>query len=130
MDEIRVLLGETLTRIPKLLDYESVPEPLWADDTGRLTRDGDFSGTFIGYFTTLNLSIGDTTQEEYSLLCQMFQVSSAPICTVSYIREDTGELYQESFYGVALKAKKDRYLGKYKSFEISLTAISKRTYEV
>ncbi len=127
--ELKVKLDGVLTRVPKLIDYESVPEPGWGDDTGRDNRVGDFSGTFIGYFTNLNLNIGPTTSDEYKTLCRMFERSTGPICTVSYEREDTGELYEEDFYGVALKAKKGRYDGEYKGFQIQLTATKRRTFE-
>lgn len=126
MKEVEVLIDSTYTRIPKLLDYELIVEPLWADDTGRKSREGQFSGTFIGYFTNLNLTIGPTTQAEYTILCNMFQKSIAPICSVKYPREDSGNIATESFYGVALKAKKNDYTGKYDGFTIQLTAINKR----
>lgn len=125
VNEIKVIMDSLKQRIPMLLDYEIVPEPLWADDTGRNARDGHFSGTFIGYFTNINMNVGPTTQAQYNILCQQFQ---RPFMSVEYPREDTGALVTEQFYGVSLKAKKDKYTGKYQGFQLQLTAIDRRNW--
>lgn len=124
VNQIQVIIAEVKSKIPMLLDYEIIPEPLWADDTGRASRDGHYSGTFIGYFTTINMNIGPTTQAEYTILCNQFQ---KPFIKLEYPREDTGVLTTEDFYGVSLKAKKNMYSGQYQGFQLQLTAIDRRT---
>lgn len=123
MDRITVDVDNNDLEIPKLLDYEVIPEPMWADDTGRESREGEFSGTFVGYFTNITINIGPTSQEEYTQLCSMFQ---RPLFSMTFIREDDGELHTETFYGTALKAKKDKYDGKYKEFSIQLVSTKRR----
>ena len=41
------------TQVPGIVKLTPGPEPLWGDGTGRNALDGHYSGTFVGYFTTL-----------------------------------------------------------------------------
>lgn len=123
MKQISVKLGSNWINIPKLVNYQVTPEPLWGDDAGRENREGEYSGTFIGYFSNLNFNIAPTTQAEFTQLCSLFQ---RPFFQVKFIREDTGELTTENFYGTALKAKKDLYKGKYNAFSFDIVATKRR----
>lgn len=107
-----------------LSTHEHTLEPLWADDTGRNSNSGKYTGTFIGYFSQLVLEFGPTTKQQMRELRAMFD---NPIIRVKYSDskgpEDT---FTEDFYGTAIKAKLDYWWGKYKSFSITLTAIEER----
>lgn len=123
MKEITVKVGSNWKNIPKLLDYEVTAEPLWGDDAGRENREGEYSGTFIGYFSNIKFNMGSTTQSEFTELCNLFK---RPFFQVKFISEETGELITESFYGTALKAKKDSYKGKYREFAFDIVATKRR----
>ena len=45
---------------------EHTIQPLWASDTGRNSNSGKYSGTFIGYFDQLKVSVGKTNQTQMS----------------------------------------------------------------
>lgn len=99
-------------------------EPTWADDTGRNSNSGKFSGSFIGYFSQVVIEFGPTTQKQMKELRSLFD---KPIINVKY-KDSKGpeDTFTEDFYGTSIKAKLDYWEGKYKSFSITLTAISKR----
>lgn len=104
--------------------HEHSLEPLWADDTGRNSNSGKYSGTFIGYFSQVVIEFNPTTQQQMRALRAMFD---NPIINVTY-KDSKGpeDTYTEDFYGTAIKAKLDYWKGKYKSFSITLTAIEAR----
>lgn len=106
-----------------LLTQSHSLEPLWADDTGRNSNSGKYSGTFIGFFSQLVIEFGPTTRQQMIDLREMFD---QPIISVTYQDSKTNQDYTEDFYGTAIKAKLDYWEGKYKPFSITLTAISKR----
>ena len=47
--------------LPKCITINHSIESLWADDTGRESNSGKYSGTFIGWFDKLEINIGSTT---------------------------------------------------------------------
>lgn len=110
-----------LSEITPLLDFEHIPNPAWQGDSGRNTNSGKWSGTFAGYFSTINLSFGSCTQEEMTIIKNAFE---HPTCDVVYPDSKDGRLSREPFYGTAINAKKDYWEGKYKQFNITLTALN------
>lgn len=61
------------TKVPGIVELIPGPEPLWGDGTGRKALDGHFSGTFIGYFTTLEIKFGIVSDEEYNLIKKLLE---------------------------------------------------------
>lgn len=122
MDEV-VKITVNNQELPCLKDYDSSAEPLWGDNTGRLTDDGHFSGTFVGYFTNLDLTFNKTTQAQLTRIKQLIE---KPIITLTYPIETTGGAFTEQFYGTAIKVKKQGYRKKYEGFTISLKAVDRR----
>lgn len=113
----------SLKEIKRLLSYTVSVEPLWGDDTGREAMDGHYSGTFIGYFTKIELIIGKTTQEEMTYNKNILE---HPLINLTYPSEKTGQDITEEFYGTAIQAKKNNYKGKYDGFTISLVGTVRR----
>lgn len=107
-----------------ILTHQHTLEPLWADDTGRNSNSGKYSGTFIGYFSQLVIEFGPTTQQQMRELRAIFD---NPIITVTY-KDSKGpnDTFTEDFYGTSIPAKLDYWNGKYKGFSITLTAIEER----
>lgn len=60
-------------QVPGIIELIPGPEPLWGDGTGRNTLDGHYSGTFIGYFTTLEIKFGIVSDEEYNLIKKLLE---------------------------------------------------------
>lgn len=112
-------LKELSNTIP-ILTHEHTLEPLWGSDTGRQSNNGTYSGTFIGYFSQLVIEFGKTTQEQMTEIKKQFE---KPTMYITYLDSNTGTWKTEEFYGTAIKAKKDEWSSKYKSFSITLTAI-------
>lgn len=114
-----------LLDLPRLIDYTPSIEPYWGSDAGRQNMTGDFSGTFNGYYTTIELSFGKCTQEE---LYNIKQVLQKPIFDLTYPDPDTqnGATKTEQFYGTAIKAKKTNINGKYEPFTVSVVAVKKK----
>ena len=50
--------------LPKITKIKHTVEPTWDSKTGRNSNSGKFGGTFVGYFDTLEISVGKTTQNE------------------------------------------------------------------
>lgn len=109
--------------LKRLISYSILSEPLWADDTGREAMDGHYSGTFIGYFTKLELTIGKTTQQEMEINKNILE---HPLINLTFPSDKTGIDVTEEFYGTAIQAKKSNYQGKYESFTMSLVGTTRR----
>lgn len=71
MYEPKLIVNNTV--VPGIISITPGPEPLWGDGTGRNTLDGHYSGTFIGYFTTLEIKFGKVTDEQYNLIKQLLE---------------------------------------------------------
>lgn len=112
-----------LTDFLKLCKYEITVEPLWGKDAGRESMAGQYSGTFVGYFTNITLSFGRTTQTEMKKIKETFEKPTFPF---TYPSEKTGNDVTETFYGTAIKAQKDSLKGKYLPFDITLVATKRR----
>lgn len=110
-----------LSKITPLLDFEHIPNPTWKNDAGRNTNSGKWSGTFAGFFSTINLSFGTCTQEQLNTIKNAFEKAT---CSVIYPDSLDGRLCKERFYGTAINAKKDYWDGEYKPFKITLTALN------
>lgn len=112
-----------LTDFLKLCKYDITVEPLWGKDAGRGSMAGQYSGTFVGYFTNITLNFGRTTQAEMSVIKETFEKPTFPF---TYPSEKTGNDVTETFYGTAIKAQKDSLKGKYLPFDITLVATKRR----
>lgn len=112
-----------LRELPKVLkNPEHDVEPVWASDAGRNSNSGRFSGTFVGWFDTLEIPFGCTTQEEMTYIKSQIE---KPIITCSFKDSKTGNIKTEDFYGTAVKAK-EKDSNNYMPFNISLKAVSRR----
>ena len=114
-----------INQLPKMLSNPKHSiEPLWASDAGRNSNSGKYSGTFIGWFDKIEISIGETTQSE---LTQIRNAIESPIIeNVTFIDTKTGNNKTEDFYGTTITA--ERLNSKrYKPFSFTLTAIQKRS---
>ena len=99
-------------------------EGLWASDAGRNSNSGKYSGTFIGWFDKIEVSIGETTQAE---LTQIRNAIEHPIIeNVTFTDTKTGNSKTENFYGTTITAERLKS-GRYKPFSFTLTAIERRT---
>lgn len=114
---------EQLSKTNPLLTHEHTLEPLWGSDTGRNSNNGTYSGTFVGYFSQLQLEFGSTNQTQMTYLRSLFD---NPVISVRYLDSIDGNWYTEDFYGTAINGKKDNWDGKYEPFNLTLTAIRKR----
>ena len=114
-----------LLDLPRLIDYTPSIEPYWGSDAGRENMTGDFTGTFNGYYTTMELSFGRCTQAE---LYEIKQILQKPTFELTYPDPDTidGSSKTEEFYGTAIKPKKSNINGKYDAFTVSLVGIKKK----
>lgn len=112
-----------LNDLPKLKSYSISVEPLWGDDAGRESMAGQYSGTFIGYFTTITLEFGETTQVEHTKIKSIFE---QPLFNFTYPSDKTGKDVTEEFYGTAITSKKSKDYGKYASFSIDIVATQRR----
>ena len=120
------------TKVPGLIDLIIGPEPLWGEGTGRNAMDGHYSGTFIGYFTTLEAKFGKVTDEEYNLIKRLLEHPFIEGVQFSLEKDmgnfKQGELYTEDFYnGTAIKASPLACGGYWNEFSVILTAIDRRS---
>ena len=53
-------MAVTLLNLPKVTGIEHTIEPVWAKNSGRNSNSGKFSGTFVGWFDTLKISVGQS----------------------------------------------------------------------
>lgn len=118
-------------QIPGLISIIPGPEPLWGDGTGRNTLDGHYSGTFVGYFTTLELKFGIVSDEEFNLIKQL--IEHPFIEDVQFALEKDmgdyrqGDLFIEDFYnGQAIKSSPLACGGYWNEFTVVLTSIDRR----
>ncbi len=118
-------MAVNINQLPKMLSNPKHSiEPLWASDAGRNTNSGKYSGTFIGWFDKIEISIGETTQAE---LTQIRNAIENPIIEdVTFTDTKTGNNKTEDFYGTAITAERLNSK-KYKPFSFSLTAIERRS---
>ena len=118
-------MATTLTDLPKVKSIDHSLEPLWASDAGRNSISGKYSGTFIGYFDKLKVSIGRCTKAQMQTLRGAIDV---PIIEdLTFPDSYTGSTKTEDFYGTAISAKLNHINGMYEECSFNLIAIAKRT---
>ena len=118
-------------RVPGIIELIPGPEPLWGDGTGRNTLDGHYSGTFIGYFTTLEIKFGIVSDEEYNLIKKLLDLPFLSDVQFSLEKDmnnyKQGDLFSEDFYnGQAIKSSPLACGGYWDKFSVTLTAIDRR----
>lgn len=118
-----------IENLPKVLTVNHSIESLWADDTGRESNSGRYSGTFIGWFDKLEINVGATTEEE------MQEIRNAvewPTFEAEFYDTKQNKYVSEEFYGTTISAKcrSGKYPGykgiRYEPFSFKLTAIAAR----
>ena len=108
--------------------FTDTPEPLWADDTGRQSNSGKFSGTFIGYFTTLHIEVGPMNKTQMTNFKKLFEVPIIEDVTFPN-SSNYGILYTEDFYGTSLAGATKNWDSTnvyYEGFSFDLTAVEAR----
>ena len=118
-------------QVPGNVELIPGPEPLWGDGTGRNTLDGHYSGTFIGYFTTLEIKFGIVSDEQFNLIKTLLEHPFLSGVQFSLERDmanyKQGQLYKEDFYnGQAIKSSPLACGGYWSEFSVVLTAIDRR----
>ena len=121
-----------LMKLPKITKIKHNVEPMWASDAGRNSNSGKYSGTFIGYFDTLEVNVGKVTQEELSIIRDKIEVPIIENVSFTDSKSKTGATKTESFYGTAIGVEiiSDKMVSnkkRYPAFSFTLTAISRRT---
>jgi len=116
---------KTLSQSYPILSFEDTPEPLWADDTGRQSNSGKFSGTFIGYFTNIHIEVGKMTKQQMKEFKAIFEVPIVENLTFPN-SSNAGTDYTEDFYGTSLKGYTKYWDGLYEPFNFDLVAVEKR----
>nr|DAQ49094.1 MAG TPA: hypothetical protein [Caudoviricetes sp.] len=119
------------TSIPGITKLVPGPEPLWGDGTGRNTLDGHYSGTFIGYFTTLKIEFGIVSDEEFNLIKKLLEHPFLEGVQFSLEKDmegyKQGDLFTEDFYnGAAITSSPLACGGYWEGFTVTLTAIDRR----
>ena len=116
--------------LPKITKIKHTVEPTWDSKTGRNSNSGKFSGTFVGYFDTLEVSVGKTTQNELNQIRDKVEI---PIIeNVEFLDSKTGNNKIEDFYGTAIGVEITNIniannKKKYPPFSFSLKAVSRRS---
>ncbi|MCI8396151.1 MAG: hypothetical protein HFJ52_00105 [Clostridia bacterium] len=118
-------------KVPGLVELVTGPEPLWGDGTGRNSMDGHYSGTFIGYFTTLELKFGIVTDAEYNQIKSLLEhpfIENVQFTLEKDMNEyKQGDLFTEDFYnGQAIKSSPKQCGNAWSEFSVVLTAIDRR----
>lgn len=118
-------------QVPGIIELIPGPEPLWGDGTGRNTLDGHYSGTFIGYFTTLEIKFGIVSDEEFNLIKKLLEHPFLSGVQFSLEKDmnnyKQGDLFSEDFYnGQAIKSSPLACGGYWNEFSVMLTAIDRR----
>ena len=118
--------------VPGIVDLISGPEPLFGDGTGRNTLDGHYSGTFVGYFTTLEIKFGILTNAEFNLVKKILEHPFLDGVQFTLEKDmgdyKQGDLYTEDFYnGQAIKSSSLSDGMHWGSFSVVLTAIDRRS---
>lgn len=129
MYEPKVIVNNT--KVPGIEELIPGTEPLWGEGTGRNALDGHYSGTFVGYFTTLEIKFGIVSDEEYNLIKKLLEHPFLEGVQFS-LEKDMGEykqgdLFTEDFYnGQAIKSTPLACGGYWNGFSVVLTAIDRR----
>ncbi len=112
------------SKIPAITNYKVGRNKLWKDADRNMA--GDVRATLIGIFPKIELSIGYTTQEQMSKLCQILDQA---YFTVEYfdvrVQGTTTAQYYAGDYANEIF---DKSRGLYKPFTVSLVPVSKRRY--
>lgn len=112
------------SKIPVITNYKVGRNKLWKDADRNMA--GDVRATLIGIFPKIELSIGYTTQEQMSKLCQILDQA---YFTVEYfdvrVQGTTTAQYYAGDYANEIF---DKSRGLYKPFTVSLVPVSKRRY--
>ena len=129
MYEPKLIVNNTV--VPGIISITSGPEPLWGDGTGRNAMDGHYSGTFIGYFTTLEIKFGKVTDSEFNLIKQLLEHPFLEGVQFALEKDmgnySQGDLFTENFYnGQAIKSNPLACGGYWDEFSVVLTAIDRR----
>lgn len=111
-------------KIPAITSYKLGRNKLWKDADRNMN--GDVRATLIGIFPKIELTIGYTTQEEMSLLCQILDQDYFEVEYFDVRTQNTATaLYYAGDYPSDLFSKSR---GLYKPFNVSLVPVSKRRY--
>lgn len=116
-------MAVNIMNLPKVIGVVHGIEPVWASDAGRNSNSGRFSGTFVGWFDTLEVSVGSTNQNE---MTQIRNAIEKPIINVSYIDSKTGNVRTADFYGTVIQAPVRNIHKNYDAFSFNLKAVSRR----
>lgn len=116
---------KTLSQSYPILMFRDTPEPLWADDAGRNTNSGKFSGTFIGYFTNIHIEVGKMTKQQMKEFKAIFEVPIIEDLTFPN-SSNAGTEYTEDFYGTSIDGTTKYWDGEYEGFTFDLVAVEKR----
>lgn len=119
-----IIKATNLMNLPKITKIKHTIEPTWASDAGRNSNSGKFGGTFVGWFDTLEITVGNTTQNELTQIRN--QIEKPIIDSVSFCDTKTGNLKSEDFYGTAIGVDITHKTKTYPSFSFSLKAIERR----
>lgn len=117
-----------LSNIYPITLFRDTPEPLWADDTGRQSNSGKFSGTFIGYFTNLHIEVGPMNKTQMKNFKAIFEVPIIEDVTFPN-SSNGGEPYTEDFYGTSLAGESKNWNDDniyYEGFSFDLVAVEAR----
>ena len=116
-------MAVNINQLPKALSNpKHTIDPVWGEDAGRFTNSGKFTGTFIGWFDTLDVPIGKTTYEEMKSIRQAIE---KPTIQVTFTDSRTNKLRTAEFYGTAIPAERLNSTT-YMPFVFSLKAIEAR----
>ena len=120
------------TQVPGIVKLTLGPEPLWGDGTGRNALDGHYSGTFVGYFTTLEIEFGIVTDEEFNLIKKLLEHPFLEGVQFALEKDmdnyKQGDLFTEDFYnGQVIKSSSLPCGGYWEGFSVTLTAIDRRS---
>ena len=118
-------------KVPGLTGLIPGPEPLFGEGTGREAMDGHFSGTFIGYFTTLEMQFASVSDSEFNTIKQLLE--HPYLSNVQFALEKDmgsykqGDLFTEDFYnGQAIKSSPKPCGDSWEPFTVVLSAIDGR----
>lgn len=116
-------MAVNINQLPKVLSNpKHTIEPVWGQDAGRFTNSGKFTGTFVGWFDTLEVPVGTTTYEEMKTIREAIEKS---IIEITFTDSRTNKLRTSEFYGTAITAERLNSTS-YKPFTFSLKAIEAR----
>ena len=118
-------------QVPGIVELIPGPEPLWGNGTGRNTLDGHYSGTFIGYFTTLEIKFGIVSDEEFNLIKKLLEHPFIEGVQFELEKDmgnyKQGDLFSEDLYnGQVIKSSLLACGGYWNEFSVILTAIDRR----